>query len=114
MKHKMFVVFDTKANAYMQPWFLTQEGMATRAFTDCVNDPNHNFGRHPEDYILFDIGEFDDQTADIKWQAPRSLGNGIEFKTQQELFPDTLGINKNAQKNLVQRNDPRNNSGEQA
>lgn len=79
MKHKMFVIYDSKANAYMQPWFLTQNGMALRAFSDCVNDKDHNFGRHPEDYTLFDIGEFDDANADIKSTAPKSLGNGIEF-----------------------------------
>ncbi len=80
MKHQMFVIYDAKANAYMQPWFLTQQGMAQRAFSDCVNDTDHNFGKHPEDYTLFTIGEFDDATADIKWTAPKSLGNGIEYK----------------------------------
>ncbi len=94
MKHKMFVIYDVKANAYMQPWFLTQEGMALRAFSDCVNDADHNFGRHPEDYTLFNIGSFDDANADIKWQPPKSMGNGLEFvrseDTQPDLFNKTL------------------------
>ncbi len=79
MKHKMFVIFDSKANAYMQPWFLTQDGMALRAFSDCVNDKDHNFGRHPEDYTLFTIGEFDDQTAQVEWITPQTMGNGIAY-----------------------------------
>ncbi len=79
MKHKMFVIYDSKANAYMQPWFLTQEGMALRAFSDCVNDKDHNFGRHPEDYTLFTIGEFDDLTAEVFWTSPISMGNGITY-----------------------------------
>ncbi len=79
MKHKMFVIYDSKANAFMQPWFLTQQGMAQRAFSDCVNDPDHNFGRHPEDYTLFDIGQFDDQNAKVEWNAPKSIGNGIQY-----------------------------------
>jgi len=84
MKSKMFVIYDVKANAYMQPWFLTQTGMALRAFSDCVNDPEHNFGRHPEDYTLFQIGDFDDQDARINWNAPQSMGNGIEFVVQEK------------------------------
>ncbi len=79
MKQLMFVIYDSKANAYMQPWFLTQQGMAQRAFSDCVNDADHNFGRHPEDYTLFQIGEFDDQTAKVEWTTPKAMGNGIEY-----------------------------------
>ncbi len=92
MKHKMFTIHDSKANAYLQPWFLTQAAMAQRAFMDCVNDKKHNFGRHPEDYTLFNIGEFDDQTAKVTYEIPTSLGNGLEYvKTeitddQQDLF----------------------------
>ncbi len=82
MQHQMFVVYDSKANAYMQPWFLTQQAMAQRAFSDCVNDPDHNFGRHPEDYTLFNIGEFNDQTAQVQWQPPKSCGNGLEYIIQ--------------------------------
>jgi len=88
MTHKMFVIYDVKANAYMQPWFLTQEGMALRAFSDCVNDADHNFGRHPEDYTLFNIGYFDDNTAEIHSQAPKSMGNGLEYVKQEETQPD--------------------------
>ncbi len=79
MKHQMFVIYDSKANAYMQPWFLTQTAMAQRAFMDCVNDKKHNFGMHPEDYTLFNIGTFDDSNANVKWQTPQTLGNGLEY-----------------------------------
>lgn len=63
MKTKIFTVFDDKAKGYLQPFFLPEMGMAVRAFGDCVNDPEHNFGRHPEDYVLFCAGEFDDRTG---------------------------------------------------
>ncbi len=79
MKHRMFCIHDVKAAAFMQPWFLHTDGMATRAFADCVNDPEHNFGRHPADYSLFYIGEFNDSTGMCITQAPMSLGNGVEF-----------------------------------
>ncbi len=104
MKHKMFVIYDSAANAYMQPWFLTQEGMALRAFSDCVNDKEHNFGRHPEDYTLFNIGEFDDATAKVEWISPLSLGNGIAYikpTTQPDLFTkDLLAENPQAKETL--------------
>ncbi len=79
MKVKMYAVHDTKAAAYLQPWFQTTDALAMRNFADCVNDKNHNFGRHPEDYNLFLLAEFDDQNANLIAHAPKSLGNGIEF-----------------------------------
>lgn len=60
MKHKIFVIYDAKANAYLPPFFLPTAGMAIRSFGDCVLDDKHNFGKHPEDYSLFCAGEFDD------------------------------------------------------
>ena len=80
----MFVIYDSKADAYMQPWFLNTTPMAIRAFTDCIGDPKHNFGAHPEDYTLFSIGTYDNADAKIYSKAPVSLGNGIEFVQQTE------------------------------
>jgi len=99
MKHKIFVIHDVKANCYMEPWFLQQQAIAQRAFSDCVNDPDHNFGRHPEDYTLFNIGEYNDQNAKIEWIPPQSLGNGIEYlkpelaDNQKDLFK-TQGLSE--------------------
>lgn len=60
MVTKIFSIFDQKAKCHLPPFFLHESGQAVRAFSDCVNDPNHNFGKHPEDYTLVAIGEFDD------------------------------------------------------
>lgn len=77
MKHSIFVIFDSKAVAYFPPLFLPREEMAVRAFGDCINDVKHNFHAHPEDYTLFSIGSFDDETAALDCFAPKSLCNGI-------------------------------------
>ncbi len=93
----MFVIHDSKADAFMQPWFLPTTAMAQRAFTDCVNDKEHNFAMHPQDYTLFAIGEYDDQSAKITWHAPVTLGNGIQYLQQElaneqnDLFDKTPG-----------------------
>lgn len=79
MKHKIFTIFDVKAGAYLPPFFMHAEGMAIRAFTDCIRAPDHQFNKHPQDYTLFHIGEFSDQDALVVHYPPVSLGNGIEF-----------------------------------
>lgn len=83
MKTKIFCVYDCKAEAYLQPFFMGTKGQAIRAFTEVVNDPNHAFNKHAADYTLFEIGEYDDATAGISAHgAKQSLGTALEFKRE--------------------------------
>ena len=80
MIYKIYSVYDSKAEAYMQPSFMSAKGAALRSFTDAVNDSSHIFGKHPEDYSLFELGSFDDCSASFNlYASPQSLGVGIEF-----------------------------------
>ncbi len=79
MKFRVFCVHDVKANAYLPPFVLPETGMAVRTFGDCVNDPDHAFGKHPHDYTLFDIGIYNDATGLLDGHAPKSVHNGIEL-----------------------------------
>lgn len=82
MKLKMYCVHDVKAQAYITPWFMPTEGMAKRTFSDCANDVNHQFGRNPQDYTLFYLGEFDQQIGKFYPVTPESLGSAVEYVTQ--------------------------------
>ncbi len=89
----IFTIFDSKAGAYLPPFYLPQTGMALRTFADCINDAQHSFSKHPEDYTIMAIGTWDDTTALALSTPPESLGNGLEFvimekaEGQDELFP---------------------------
>jgi len=81
----IFSVYDSKAEAYLPPFFLPQLGQGTRVFANAANDPNHQFGANPEDYTLFNIGTFDDDTAIIETMlTPKSLGTAQEFQKTEE------------------------------
>ncbi len=60
MRHRAFSIYDQKAKAYMTPFFMGEVGMATRAFSDMVQSPDHQIAKHPEDYVLYEVGQFDD------------------------------------------------------
>lgn len=80
MIHKIFSVYDAKAEAYLQPFFSTTTGLATRSFTDIMNDKTHPFSKYPEDYTLFELGTFSDLKCTFEMlKTPISLGVGIEF-----------------------------------
>jgi len=76
---KIFSIYDEKAEAFLQPFFMETVGQAERALIDCLSDENHNFSRHSADYTLFQIGEFDQTTAEI---TPLKIGlsNLVELK----------------------------------
>jgi hypothetical protein len=62
----MYSILDNKAEAFLPPFFMQNDGLARRAIVDCIRDPKHRFSSHPRDYILFSIGIFDDLTGEIK------------------------------------------------
>lgn len=79
MEHHVFTVHDAKAEAFLPPFCLHQIGMAVRAFADAVNGADHQFAKHPEDYVLFRIGTFDDAKGVIDTlPGPVVVASGVE------------------------------------
>jgi len=79
MKHLLFTIYDEKAEVFLPPFFVPTLGIATRAFVDCINSDTHQFGKHPQDYTLFQLGSFEDHDAELEHLPKKSLGNGVEF-----------------------------------
>lgn len=61
-----FSIYDSKAAAYAPPFFMARMELALRAFKDLVADPGSQVHKHPEDYSLYLVGEFDDNTGAFK------------------------------------------------
>lgn len=80
MKSKVFTIYDSKAEAFMNPFLMSKKGQAIRAFENSINDPSTQFHQHPADYTLFEIGEFDDETGNYSmYDAKLNLGTALEF-----------------------------------
>jgi len=80
---KIFAVYDSKARFFGQPFFDQEEGSALRNFGDAVNDgsnPNNMWHRHPEDFSLFELGEFDNGSGEIIPNLPKSLVTASALK----------------------------------
>lgn len=63
-------VLDKQVGAYLPPFFVRTKGEAVRSFMDAVKDPKHQFARHPDDYVLFQCGEFEDGTGIFSSREP--------------------------------------------
>lgn len=76
----IYSIRDDKANAHLAPFMLPTSGIAERTFADCVNDPEHSFSKHPDDYTLFHHGTFSVLDGTFELHPMVSLGNGVSFK----------------------------------
>lgn len=81
---QIFSVYDSKAEAYLTPLYFKTKGEAVRAMETTLRDPHHTFTMHPEDYTLFHLGDFDDNTGLVApFTTPKPIGKAIEFKREE-------------------------------
>lgn len=86
----VFSIYDSKAGAYIQPFFMRSVGEALRALQTVMSDPTHQFARHAADFTLFHLGSFDDSSAKFEClSAPRSVVGLLELSTQSQI-PQTF------------------------
>ncbi len=72
MKKTIVAVFDKASNAFGQPIFAPAKGVALRSFTDEVNNnyETNQMYHHPDDFTLYDLGLFDDNTGEFELHNP--------------------------------------------
>ena len=84
MKIMIYSVYDIKTKVFGQPNFMLNKGAALRAWQDAANDQQSNIGKHPADYTMFEIGEWDDETGQVKMHPTKiNLGTALEFKRNE-------------------------------
>lgn len=78
MKLKVFTVFDKAVGAHLQPFFARSKGEAIRSFTDACSDGKSQFCRHPADYYLVELGDFDDGSGTFACHEPVRILSATE------------------------------------
>lgn len=100
----VYSIYDEKACAFNVPFFCVSDGVAVRNFTDLALDPRSMVHTHPEDFSLYCIGSFVDdtallapsmpvrlicRTADVLQQARgAAVGGESPLKSQSDLTED--------------------------
>lgn len=84
MQLKAFCLLDTKVQAFHAPFFMAHVGHAIRACSELAQDMSTTVGRHPADFMLFEVGTFDDQTGSLSASAtPINHGPVLAFIPNQ-------------------------------
>lgn len=78
---------DLKAKSFTNPVATENINTALRDFSTIVKDGRTLIGQHPEDFELYQLGEFDVLTGEIFPTSPLlKLGSALDFfpKTEKE------------------------------
>lgn len=80
MKLIVVSVRDSALDAFMRPFFVPTTAMAVRSFQDEVKRPESEMGKHRDDYALFEIASFDEESGRFdNLPSPRQLIRGSDI-----------------------------------
>lgn len=65
MRYGIFSIRDSASKAFAQPFYAPAEQVAIRSVRDLVNAADNVIAKHPDDYELFELGNFVDDTGGI-------------------------------------------------
>lgn len=88
MKLKAYAVLDIKLGAYNNPFFMENDSMAIRSFGDITNDERSVIYKHPEDYTLNKIGEYDTDSGELKAQKIEAMMNASNCVKPKNLMDE--------------------------
>lgn len=83
MKLKIYAVRDIATDQYGNPMFMISKGQAIRSFQDEVNrkDEQNMLYKHPTDYELYELGDYDTDTGTFTTQTPKQIVTAKEVTT---------------------------------
>lgn len=87
MRIQVFAVRDLVVGAFLPPFFCRSHGEALRSFGDACNTADHQFAKHSSDFVLFHLGEFDDNSGIFAAIEPARVVSGLEV-----LGPDQVTV----------------------
>jgi len=80
----IYTVYDSKVEAYMQPFFAPNNAVAIRLMINTVRTGESMLATNPADFDLFLIGEFNEHTGIIDSLLHVSLGKIISLINLKE------------------------------
>lgn len=63
MKLQMFAIKDAALDTFLRPFAANTSQQAARLFQDEINNPQGDMFKHPDDYTLYNLGDWTDETG---------------------------------------------------
>ena len=82
---KAYSIYDNKAESWGQPFFATNKAVALRTFSDAVNSEESAFYQHPSDYVLYEVGSWNQFNGTIEGhETNENLGMAADYIKHDE------------------------------
>ncbi|UDN67835.1 nonstructural protein [robinz microvirus RP_143] len=82
MRQLLCSIYDNAVGAYHVPFACRSKSEAIRTFSDLVQNSETTINKHPEDYHLFCLGAFDDNSGQLEpLTTPEKFITGNECKS---------------------------------
>lgn len=94
---KCYAVLDAKISDFHLAIFDIKDDGAIRQFNDAVNDTKTKWNRHPEDYSLWYVGEFDTSKGTMEGHIPNNLVNATALLSLRNPGPQMDLFSKNGE-----------------
>lgn len=80
MQKLLCTVLDSKSAIYSAPFSSINRQTAMRDFAHAAQEPNSQMAKFPEDFRLYALGSFDDNTGQITmFDSPEYLIAALDF-----------------------------------
>lgn len=77
---RMFCLFDTKAQAFAPPFCTPRVELAVRSLIQMLDAGDSQLAKFPEDFVLYEVGVFDDTTGVVESVPPVNHGPVSQWK----------------------------------
>ena len=84
MNLKIYSIKDAKAEYFTQPFFKKTHGEAERDFTTLCRDEKSQINQFPEDYDLWYLGDYDDNSGKMSpLDTPQHIIKAVQVISKQ-------------------------------
>lgn len=95
MKLNIYTIFDLQADRAITPFMRDNDNVAIRDFISTISSADGPFSKNPDDYSLYWIGVWDDETmlyndAPSLFMEPKRVMTGREAYNKRQLDTDKI------------------------
>lgn len=89
MKNRVFSIRDHKTESFSPPFTSRTLGEAQRSFSELINDGRSTPSKYPQDFSLYEIGQWDIESGLIEPKNPITLiQHATEIKQSTQTSPN--------------------------
>lgn len=83
MKLKLMAIYDSAAKAFHAPFAVASTAIALRQLVRVMEEqPNHDFSKFGDQYVLFELGEWDNETGALTDLGQVSIGSLLVIRNR--------------------------------